>query len=107
MITPLCAAAHLLTRDDARRIAANIAKVAARTFHDSPRNVLSSPNRDEPISEARSCTQPIASPAVRSAATSASSRALSRRTCVFSHAAMVKSRRANSRRLAASFDFSG
>jgi hypothetical protein len=45
MITPLCAAAHLLTRDDARRIAANIAKVAARTFHDSPRNVLSSPNR--------------------------------------------------------------
>ena len=58
------------------------------------------------ISETRSCTQPIASPAVRSAATSASSRALSRRTCVFSHAAMVKSRRADSRRLAASSDFS-
>ena len=28
MITPLCAAAHLLTRDEARRIAANIAKSA-------------------------------------------------------------------------------
>jgi hypothetical protein len=27
MITPLCAAAHLLTRDEARRIAANIAKL--------------------------------------------------------------------------------
>ena len=27
MITLLCAAAHLLTRDDARRIAANIAKL--------------------------------------------------------------------------------
>ena len=54
----------------------------------------------------RSSAQPISSPAVRSAATSASSRALSRRTCVFSHAAMVKSRRADSRRLAASFDFS-
>jgi hypothetical protein len=26
MITPLCAAAHLLTRDEARRVAANIAK---------------------------------------------------------------------------------
>ena len=36
-----------------------------------------------------------------------SSRALSRRTCVFCHIAMVKSRRADSRRLAASFDFSG
>ena len=64
------------------------------------------PKRDEPISEGRSCAQSISSPAVRSAATSASSRALSRRTCVFSHVAMVKSRRADSRRLAASFDFS-
>jgi hypothetical protein len=27
MITPLCAAAHLLTHDEARRIAANIAKL--------------------------------------------------------------------------------
>ena len=27
MITPLCAAAHLVTRDEARRIAANIAKL--------------------------------------------------------------------------------
>ena len=27
MITPLCAAAHLLTRDEARRIAANVAKL--------------------------------------------------------------------------------
>jgi hypothetical protein len=27
VITPLCTAAHLLTRDEARRIAANIAKL--------------------------------------------------------------------------------
>ena len=28
MFTPLCAAAHLLTRDEARRIAANVVQVA-------------------------------------------------------------------------------
>ena len=116
------AAAKLLTRDGSpahRRQSRQAAEFycagrrrearrdeVGRTFHDSPRNVLSSPKRDEPISEVRSSAQPISSPAVRSAATSASSRALSRRTCVFSHAAMVKSRRADSSRLAASFDFS-
>ena len=72
----------------------------------SPEQAMITPLRAAFL-RARSCTQPIASPAVRSAATSASSRALSRRTWVFSHAAMVKSRRANSRRLAASSDFSG
>jgi hypothetical protein len=30
MITPLCAAAHLLARDEARRIAANIANSPSR-----------------------------------------------------------------------------
>jgi hypothetical protein len=51
-------------------------------------------------------TQPIGSPAARRAATSASSRAVSRRNWVFSHAAIVKSRRADSRRFAASFALS-
>ena len=74
---------HDLTRDEARRIAAGtrrqLPELATAGYRDSARRdevgrtfttdapqCPSSPKRDEPISEVRSCAQPIPSPAVRS-----------------------------------------